>query len=356
VSEAKASGNTLLSTVVRSADVAGGDLSKNSAGELQRTDASRSVLAILYRYRRLSDPDLPESDDRTCLDCFQVRQERVDRFVRRDRPIEFVIPAFPAKSPNLAKVLGPLPDLGEYRALSFLQSLCDYIGHFHPPGARITICSDGHVFGDVVGVSDAAVTAYRECLADLITKANFRSLDVYGLDDVFGTMNYPVLRDILERDYSVPLEQLKENIRVDREARSLFNGIHRFMFEDAVAVRGGDISRTRLRADAKERAYHTIRRSNAWSRVVAEQFPEAVRLSIHPQPAHSAKFGLQLIRTRDNWLTPWHGVVLDDGVCELLVKRSEAEEAGATAVWRAGRPSHFVAPHLGTDSTKAVPA
>jgi pyoverdine/dityrosine biosynthesis protein Dit1 len=311
-------------------------------------EVSQKILEILYRYRRLDDS--VDFDDKSCIACFEARRTRIDTFVRQGAPIHFAIPAFPAKSPNQGKVLGALPDLGEQMALGFLQSLCDYISHFYAQGARITICSDGHVFGDIVGVSDAAVTAYRESLTNMIETSNWTSLAMFGLDDAFGNLNYPMLRDLLDRDYSATLEELKENIRTDPAARSLFNGIHRFMFEDAVGTRGDSQSRTRLRKESKESAYNTILRSNAWSRVVAERFPEAMRLSIHPQPPHSEKFGLQLMRTGDNWLTPWHGVVLDDGATISLVKRSQAEKVKATVVWRDGRPSHFVAPHLGINS------
>ncbi|MGW1838306.1 L-tyrosine/L-tryptophan isonitrile synthase family protein [Streptomyces sp. BBFR2] len=270
----------------------------------------------------------------------------MEYFIGRDEPIHFVVPAFPAKSPNRSKVLGALPDLGEHLALGFLQSLCDYVGHFYRPGARVTICSDGHVFGDVVGVGDTTVTEYRESLTEMIGTARCSGIEMFGLNDALGGMDYPGMRKVLEDDYSAPLEELHQKVRSDRRTRSLFNGIHRFMFEDAVARRGESASRTKLRNDSKETAYRTILRSNAWSRLVAEKFPRAIRLSIHPQPPHSEKLGLQLMPTRDGWLTPWHGVVLDDGVTCSLVKRWDAEKLNATVVWRDGRPSHFIAPHL----------
>jgi pyoverdine/dityrosine biosynthesis protein Dit1 len=309
------------------------------------TDISRKLLGILYRYQRLDDSvrkagDIIESE--LCVACFEVRQARLAHFIERDEPIHFVIPAFPAKSPNLTKVIGALPDLGEYLALAFLQSLCDYVSYFYPPGARITICSDGHVFGDVVGVTDNAVSAYRVSLSNMIRLANWKSLDLFGLDDAFGSRDYPKLRNTLEYGYAAPLDKVQERVRTDENARTMFNGMHRFMFEDALARNKGETSKTKLRKESKESAYQTIRRSNAWSRVVADRFPEAIRLSIHPQPLHSEKFGL--------WLTPWHGVVLDDGVNLSLVKRWEAEERKASLVWRNGRPSHFVVPEIAANS------
>jgi pyoverdine/dityrosine biosynthesis protein Dit1 len=105
-------------------------------------------------------------------------------------------------------------------------------------------------------------------------------------------------------------------------------------------------SRNKIRESSKELAYKTIQRSNAWSRLVAEQFPGSLRLSIHPQPLHSSKIGIHMVGTKDNWLTPWHGVVVDTGKGLMLVKREEAERMNASLVMRKQRPSHFVAPTL----------
>lgn len=332
-------------------------MNHNTTGASSTQQISQRVLELLYRHRRVdeslaADPDVtadggeaPEKQQ-PCADCSEARRARMAAFIERDLPIHFVVPAFPAKSPNRSKVLGALPDLGEQLALGFLQSLCDYVQHFYAPGARVTVCSDGHVFGDVVGVADPVVSAYRDSLKEMIEAARWPSLDLYGLDDAFGSVDYPKMRRILEDEYSSTLEELKDNVRTERNSRALFNGIHRFMFEDAVARRGGEASRSQLRKESKDSAYQTILRSNAWSRLVSDKFPEAIRLSIHPQPPHSEKLGIQLMSTRDGWLTPWHGVVLDDGVKRYLVKRWDAEKLQATVVWRGGRPSHFVAPHL----------
>lgn len=325
-------------------------MSKTLTGDIPAMRASRRTLELLYRFRRI-DESLTDETDAPCAACFEAHQCKIERFVKRDEPIHFVVPAFPAKSPNQKKVLGALPDLGERMALGFLQSMCDYVGHYYGPGARVTICSDGHVFGDVVGVSDGAVTEYREALTHIIGTAHWSSLDMFGLDDAFGSLDYPKMRSLLEENYCSPLAELRERVRTEDATRSLFNGIHRFMFEDAMARPGGaGASRSQLRKNSKEAAYQTILRSNAWSGVVAEKFPEAIRLSIHPQPPHSEKFGFQLMRTRDGWLTPWHGVVLDDGVNLSLVKRWEAEELQASVVRRDGRLSHFVAPDLAANS------
>jgi pyoverdine/dityrosine biosynthesis protein Dit1 len=80
----------------------------------------------------------------------------------------------------------------------------------------------------------------------------------------------------------------------------------------------------------------------AWSDLIRARFGRSVRLSIHAQPSHSEKIGIYLVPTRDNWLTPWHGVAVEAGGRFVLMKRHQAEAVGAALVYHAGQPSHFV--------------
>lgn len=301
------------------------------------------ILRHLFRFRRLVDPNTPCATE-PCPMCLSLHRPKIQAFVEKGEPVHFVVLAFPAKSPNRRKVLGPLPDMAEKIAIDFLQACCEHIGHFYPPGARITICSDGHVFGDLVGVPDKDVSDYRSALQTIIAHTG-GAIDQYTLDDAFPGAGHHQARDLLQRRHATHVADLRRRVSSDPAARTLFNGIHRFMFEDQAEIRHG-ISRTKLRTECKELAYRVIQRSNAWSDLIAQRFPDALRLSIHPQPPHTHKIGLHLLRTRDSWLTPWHGVVVDTGETFLLVKRSDAEAMNATVVWRNDRPSHYVAPHL----------
>ena len=82
-----------------------------------------------------------------------------------------------------------------------------------------------------------------------------------------------------------------------------------FFFEDSLSP-GQTKSRTALQKKSKARAYEVIRRSNAWSNFLEELFPEAIRLSIHPQNCGARKLGIQLLGT-ESWLTPWHCVAVE---------------------------------------------
>jgi len=307
----------------------------------------KQLLSLVFRFRRIESNDDPCAE-RPCDECFAVQWERTRTFILQDKPVHFVIPAFPAKSNNPRKVVGSLPDLGERLAIEFLQSFCEHVCHVYPPGASITICSDGHVFSDVLGIPDEDVTRYRDELARIIGATGGGSVNLYSLDDAFGLESYDVMRELLVARYATPVEELRQQVRSDLTARSMFNGMHRFMMEDQTPLHP-ELSRTKLREACKDLAYRMIQRSRAWGDLVGEVFPESLRLSIHPQPSHVEKIGFHLIRTKDSWLTPWHGVVVDDGTSFTLVKRSQAEAMNASLIRRNGRPSHYVHPNIQTE-------
>lgn len=315
------------------------------------TNTIRKLLSLVFRYRRI-ESDADSCARRPCAGCYEVHWERTRDFLAREEPVHFILPAFPAKSNNPRKVIGALPDLGERIAIEFLQSFCEQVSHIYPPGARITICSDGHVFSDVLGIPDEDVTRYRDELARIIRATGGGSIALYSLDDAFGRepgpSSFDAMRERLVSRHATPIEELRRQVRADLAARSMFNGMHRFMVEDQTPLHPG-LSRTKLRASCKDLAYVMIQRSRAWGDLVGELFPGSLRLSIHPQRSHAEKIGFHLIRTRDSWLTPWHGVVVDDGTSLTLVKRSQAEAMNASLIRRNGRPSHYVHPDIPTE-------
>lgn len=72
----------------------------------------------------------------------------IDYFTSRMLKIEACLPAFPCKSSNSLKVAGSLPDKGEELALRQLVSFAKKVNEVYPPGMKIWIISDGHVFSD----------------------------------------------------------------------------------------------------------------------------------------------------------------------------------------------------------------
>lgn len=304
-----------------------------------QTRLSIRILQTLFRHRRLQ-PGGGTCVDDPCEQCLALHLPKVRRWIATSEPIHFLLPSFPAKSPNLKKVLGTLPDMAEELALRFLEKVCAEITDLYSPGARISICSDGRVFSDLVGVSDEDVTSYGLELKLMLERIGARSLDVFRMEDLFDTADHFAMREQLCIHYADSLMAVEERIRAHEHHRLIFNGIQRFLFEDRLAMTT-EKSRTQLRNECKELTHRVIQRSDGWSRLISECFPTALRLSIHPQNVHGEKIGILLGEANDTWLTPWHGVAVKQHETFTLMRRHEAEALGARVVEQHGRPSHF---------------
>lgn len=273
-----------------------------------------------------------------------IQLPKIHTFVEANKPVEFVLPAFPSKSPNPAKVLGRLPDMAEELSLSFLNAFCQRIQRHHPPGAKLKICSDGRVFSDLIQVADYDISAYQRALQYIIAKNRADHLNLYNLENFSPhaprARNFKEMRERLVGEYADPIDTIKQKLLSDQAGTLLYRALTRFLFEDGLTPHYGG-SRTALQKDAKTRALGVIQRSWAWGALLADRFPDAIRLSIHPQPATSAKIGVHLMPTLDNWLTPWHGVAVERGGQFTLMKRRDAERLGCRIVMRDQQPSHY---------------
>lgn len=296
------------------------------------TDISAAILNLLLPHHRTTDR-APAS-----AEAFPRQMRRINDFVRDGATIVFTLPGFPCKSPNPAKVLGHLPDQGERLSLTFLNTLCTEIERIYPPGARLIICSDGHVFGDLIHVPDEHIDAYADELRIVIEQRGLSRLSVFDLRDVLGDLPHNTKRAHIHERHAPTLEALRAEIRADDHALALYRGITRFLFEDTADHAG---TRSALQRECRDRAYGVIQRSRAWGDLIAQHHPRAIRLSIHPQPIGAPKFGIRLLDAPDVWTTPWHSAALHrtDGTWTLM-PRNQAARRGHL-VQQGRRPSHF---------------
>lgn len=323
------------------------DLKKSSINDSAQMMAKR-ILAEMMNFRRVPKSGEP-CGDLDCQKCSSTYLPKIISSVTKNKPITFVLPAFPGKSPNPEKVLGHLPDHAERLSLSFLGKLCQQIKQYYSPGIKIILCSDGRVFSDVVGMKESNVSAYQVELDRLIKEMSLKDISIFNLEDFFGELSFGQMRDELMKCYGSSLEFLKHKIQNgakssagedEQEANRMYCGITRFLFEDSM-YSGQTKSRTTVQKESRSKAYEVIRRSNAWSELIGGQFPEAVRLSIHPQTCGAKKLGIRLV-ANENWMTPWHGVAVETKNGFVLLMRSEAEALGAELIYSSdGRPSHY---------------
>lgn len=311
------------------------------------TGIAKRILAEIMTFRRV--PEGVSACSLECEKCSSLPLPKITSAVKKNEPVTFILPAFPGKSPNPEKVLGHLPDLAERLALNFLGTLCQRIRKLYAPGIKIVLCSDGRVFSDVVGMKESNVTDYQVELNKLVKEMSLSDISIFNLDCFYKGFHFAQMRDELINCYGQTLDFLKLKIRNgatpsastdEQEANRMYSGITRFLFEDAIHA-GQTRSRSSIQKESRSKAYEVIRRSNAWSKLISEHFPEAVRLSIHPQTCGSKKLGIRLIGD-ENWMTPWHGVAVESKNGFVLLKRSKAEALGASLVYSPdGRPSHY---------------
>jgi len=164
--------------------------------------------------------------------------------------------------------------------------------------------------------------------------------EIVNLEDLTDGSSFDAMREEVMRRFAEAPGELKKKIKENAALLQLFNGIHRFITEDR-KVSEGSKSLSSIKEESKTIALEVIRHSNAWTRFLAWHYPEALRLSIHPYPAHSDKIGIRLTKAGNNWITPWHGVIVlrEDGY--ILMKKNEAEELKARLVEENGIPRYY---------------
>ena len=292
------------------------------------TPITQDLIKLLMNQRRITEESEKTCTGISCAQCTHHLQQKIQCAVAEQRPLTLILPAFPAKSANRQKTLSARPDRGEIMSLANLNQLCETMHTIHKPGIKLIICSDGRVFNDLVLVSDEDVNIYQKGIQQIILEHGFTYLSTFALDEIYPYHNHQTMRELLMIEFGRTLEELKQQISNEAQQLYQFNGIHRFIIEDQLALKP-DQTKTSIRREAKHTAYEVIRRSNAWSRLLSTYFPQAVRLSIHPQPCGSEKTGIQFLPVTNRWSTPWHNVLLKNAQGWLLVKRQEAERLGA---------------------------
>lgn len=270
---------------------------------------AKDIVALLLKQKRQLTQYAQHCQGMYCENCQKAHVVKVINAIKFQQPLNLILPAFPAKSANRQKTISAYPDLGELMGLINLNQLCKELEQFHKPGVTLTICSDGRVFNDLVLVSNQDVDTYQQGIKAIIEQNHLTHLTTFSLDDVYLREDYQFMREKLVLEFGESLDSLKTKIQADEILLHQFNGIHRFIIEDQLYLRH-TISKNQVRKLAKVIAYDVLRRSNAWSNLLANTFPQSIRLSIHPQPCGSEKLGIQFLPADNCWATPWHNVLL----------------------------------------------
>ena len=258
-------------------------------------------------------------------------REVVRKAARAQRPIEFLLPGFAHKNPNLDKVLGPLPDLGETLALQKLATLASTIASTYPPGCRVIIFSDGRIWGD------ATVHAYQQGLRAI------EALDPYvlfhSLDDHLPALSGEgAIQERLESGWGRrPDLSDRDKYRVYRRFIDLVREDHPWP---------PDIDDVSLRAICESSALRMMVRHSALTALLEATYPDHVRLSVHPSSNAGKKFSVKFFEHGETCALPYHNALLMDkeGQHPTPMHRSQAEALGAVVSKHNGQPWCLVWP------------
>jgi hypothetical protein len=172
-------------------------------------------------------------------------EPRVQKAIDEQAHIPLVLPAFPWKSVNkVEKVTGALPDLGEILALGRLNQLCEDIEAIYPPGARVTITTDGLCYNDLLGISDEEVYEFGSALRKIPEEKGYKNIDFLRINNLLNltdkavmskeeyVRNTDLVRETLIQKYLDPTFIASEAIENDPDINMTYCGYIRFLTTD----------------------------------------------------------------------------------------------------------------------------
>ncbi|OJD35577.1 pyoverdine dityrosine biosynthesis protein [Diplodia corticola] len=342
-----------------------------AASKHSTAQVSEDILTVIESYRLKASP----FDPKTIPQARDTFLPIILKAVEKRTPVSLTLPAFPFKSPNTEdKVLGTLPDKAEEVALKHLQGLCENIKDTYPPGAELTIVSDGIVYSDLLDVPDSTVWEYGECLRQMAAELDCDAIHFARLStmpslkgrlreellDYTDTAGYekaaPAIREQLMAVYGEKGYDVNKHIASDPSVKATYMGYLKYLSRDLrkSSSSNGDASgeqsdssgvsitstgssdsnastgsRKAFKRKVSRVAKQMIARGKCYAACVQAAFPDSVRLSIHA--ANSAtKVPIAIMpNVQDRPITPWHAVMTCrlDGSFIPLTRREAADAA-----------------------------
>jgi pyoverdine/dityrosine biosynthesis protein Dit1 len=229
----------------------------------------------------------------------KIIDEKLEYFINNNTSINFIMPAFPGKSPNLNSTFTAGVGLEEIYALKTIDEFISKINCVYQFGCKLTIIHDGHLFYDLgITRTDEQLTSYVKSFIKLKSD----SIISYTLNDLMGSDSFSVSRNKFKKEY------VETNINNPR-SRDVQNEILFTKNEFADKIGYINMSKNQLQKKSKEIAKKSLILKAGLSDLISKKFEIYIRLSIHYQNKESPKMGIQLIPNAINHGTPWFNVL-----------------------------------------------
>jgi L-tyrosine isonitrile synthase len=269
-------------------------------------------------------------------------------------PVEFVLPSFPFKIPNSAKVQHRNADYAEILCLQRMYEITEIVRELGGTDSIFRIISDGKIYADICGVSFSERARYFRTVTDCISAMSAaHALQIVDmLDDVVAEQQPGLWREI--ETFRPALTDWWNSTRGDSKVRYLIRNMAANINLDAemsaftrAVVGAGDgfaVSLDmRARAEIMDefvKQVHTraekaafeftallvaLRKTNA----VETRYPGSIRATVHPK---EGQWGIHLVN-KESRVFPWQGVALQTLSGEWrIVPQSQALQRASVLV------------------------
>lgn len=225
----------------------------------------------------------------------EILINKVDYLYRNKKELNFVIPAFPGKSPNDNSCFSILPDYTEELALKTIKDFMNNVNSCYPFGCSFTIIHDGHFFINLgITRSEVELNSYINEIRKKLPE-NTESKTIY---DLFDSDDCNIALDRFYNEY-------EKNINDNFDNNAISNEILFTKYEFFDKINDVGISKNQIQMKAKKIALKSLSIKVAISKMINEKYTNSIRLSVHFQNEKSTKMGFKLIPQAINRGTPW---------------------------------------------------
>lgn len=195
---------------------------------------------------------------------------------------------------------------------------------------RLLTKSKGYTHIEFARLKDLlGIASLRDDMDDMTYAATAPSIRL-ALMNRYGTSNWDTLTD-------------ESYVKGDENKRLTYCGYLKFLSLDLANTYPIGATRTKsaFKRGVEVIAKSMLRRGEAFARAVRENFPDHVRLSIHPSTGEN-KISINVLPV-PKVITPWHSTVaiMTDGSVLAGQRKSFEDDANMELVYEDGRPSYF---------------
>ncbi len=238
---------------------------------------------------------------------------KIKNYITDNKAIEFVLPAFPGKSPNENSSFDGRFGYEENYSINVMRKMLNEIGCIYKYGAKFIIVHDGHLFSDLnITRSDEELSNY---IKDFRNAIDDRIVSV-SLKDLMNCTNYDDARKKFNEIYVKALDGKSLSGKLI-EKEILFTRIE---FRNQISKYGD--SSSHLQVIAKRIAKQSLLKKKALGMCIEEKYPCAIRLSIHYQDKDSQKLGFKFIDKAINFGSPWFNIIYKCENGEIILGKS----------------------------------